>query len=261
MEMEISELFSKNMDKEMKNNIKNIINNSFKQEDDRKTVYVSNQLKKLYNQFDWNVLFIHQKDNHAHSYTCFGRIFICKYNDRRIIIFPSKIEEGSSVEKEDFTSSNKKISDMQIKLKENEKTIDKYKSKIEELKLKLNENNIQLESFQKIIYQKEKEILNLKTKMKKYNGNNISNQTFYSRDQILALNFISSDQRLHFALPCIKNDLFVDVEKKLYEQFPEYKETNNNFLVNAKMILRFKTIEENKLESGIPILIIPNKNN
>ena len=97
--------------------------------------------------------------------------------------------------------------------------------------------------------------------MKNYNGNNISNQTFYSRDQILALNFISSDQRLHFALPFIKNDLFVDVKKKLYEQFPEYKETNNNFLVNAKMILRFKTIEENKLESGIPILIIPNKNN
>ena len=77
---------------------------------------------------------------------------------------------------------------------------------------------------------------------------------------MLALNFISSDQKLHFALPCIKKDLFVDIEKKLYDKFPEYKETNNNFLVNARMILRFKTVEENKLDSGIPILIIPNKN-
>ena len=72
---------------------------------------------------------------------------------------------------------------------------------------------------------------------------------------MLALNFISMDQKLHFAVPCTKNDLFVDIEKKLYDKYPEYRETNNNFLVQGKKILKYKTIEENKLESGIPIVM------
>ena len=243
--MEINECYSKNMDKEMKNKIKIIIKNPFKQTDERKTVYFSNQLKKIYSKEDWNVLYIYQKDNDDYSYKCFGRVFVCKYNDRRIIIYPSIIEEDIRKEEEE---------------KESKKKIEEYKSKIEELKFKLNENNLKLESLQKMIHQKENEIEDLKIKMQSYNENNPFNRTFYSRDQMLALNFISSDQKLHFALPCIKKDLFVDIEKKLYDKFPEYKETNNNFLVNARMILRFKTVEENKLDSGIPILIIPNKN-
>ena len=108
---------------------------------------------------------------------------------------------------------------------------------------------------QKKIIEKEKEIEDLKLEI-----NTIPKTTFYGRDQMLALNFISSDQKLHFAIPCVKKDLFVDVEKKLYDQFPEFKETNNNFVVQGKMILRFKSLEDNELESGIPIIIITNKN-
>ena len=78
---------------------------------------------------------------------------------------------------------------------------------------------------------------------------------------MFAVNFISSDSRLHFAYSCLKKDLFVDIEKKLYEEFPEYKETNNSFVVDGKAILRFKSIEENNLKSGTPILLIQNKNN
>lgn len=243
--MEVNICYCRHMDKEMKDNIIIIIKNSFKQTDERKTVYISNQLKEIYNNEDWNVLFFYQKENVDYSYKCFGSIFICKYNDRRIIIYPSKIEEDTKEEEKE---------------KETKKTIEKYKTKIEALKIRLNENNLKLEYFQKMLHQKENEIENLKVKMLSYNGNNPFNKTFYSRDQMLALNFISSDQKLHFALPCIKKDLFVDIEKKLYDKFPEYKETNNNFLVNARIILRFKTVEENKLDSGIPILIIPNKN-
>ena len=133
---------------------------------------------------------------------------------------------------------------MQSKLKEAEKMINEYKLKIEEL-------NSKLELSKKI---------NLNIQFQNNKDNDSFNQTFYKRDQMIALNFISSDQKLHFAIPCVTKDLFVDVEKKLYEQFPEYKETNNNFLVDAKMILRFKSIEENKLKSGIPIMIIPIRN-
>ena len=119
------------------------------------------------------------------------------------------------------------------------------------MKLKLNETEKEIKKYQLAIIDK----LLKQTQDISFNNN------LYSRDQIFALNFISTDQTLHFAVPCIKKDLFVDVEKKLYDNFPEFKETNNNFLVEGKIILRFKTLEENRLKSGIPILIVKNQNN
>ena len=73
------------------------------------------------------------------------------------------------------------------------------------------------------------------------------------------VNFISSDQRLKYAIPCINNDLFAEIGKKLYKKFPKYRETNNCFLVNGKPVLRFKTIFRNNIDSGLPvILMVPN---
>ena len=103
--------------------------------------------------------------------------------------------------------------------------------------------------------EKEKEIYNLKKEMQQKKENNAFNKTFYTREQMIALNFESTDSRLRYAIPCLKKDLFVDVEKKLYDKFPQYKEKNNNFLVQGKTILRFKTVEENQLVSGIPIIM------
>jgi glycosyltransferase involved in cell wall biosynthesis len=85
--------------------------------------------------------------------------------------------------------------------------------------------------------------------------NNAFNKTFYTREQMIALNFESTDSKLHYAIPCLNKDLFVDVEKKLYDKFPEYKERNNIFLSQGKTVLRFKTVGENQLESGIPIIM------
>ena len=76
---------------------------------------------------------------------------------------------------------------------------------------------------------------------------------------MMALNFESMEQKLHHAEPCINKDLFVDIEKKIYDKYPEYKETNNTFLFNGQPILRFKSVEENKLESGKIIIMVANK--
>ena len=40
-----------------------------------------------------------------------------------------------------------------------------------------------------------------------------------------------------------KERFFVDIEKILYEKYPEYKEKNYNFVSQGKIVLRFKTIE------------------
>ena len=75
---------------------------------------------------------------------------------------------------------------------------------------------------------------------------------------MMTVNFISSDSKVHFAIPCIKSDIFAIIEEKLYEQYPEYRETNNNFLANGAQVLRFKTIEYNKIGNGLPVeLVVP----
>ena len=65
-------------------------------------------------------------------------------------------------------------------------------------------------------------------------------------------------QKVHFAVPCLKKNTFAEVEEKLYQQYPEYRETNNNFIANGTQVLRFKTIAENKIGTGLPVtLIVP----
>ena len=56
----------------------------------------------------------------------------------------------------------------------------------------------------------------------------------------------------------LKKNTFAEIEEKLYKQYPQYRETNNTFLANGKPVLRFKTIDENKIGNGLPVtLIVP----
>jgi len=74
----------------------------------------------------------------------------------------------------------------------------------------------------------------------------------------MTVNFISMDQKVHFAVPCIGTNTFAEVEEKLYKQFPEYRETNNHFIANGQPVLRFKTISQNKIGNGLPVtMVIP----
>ena len=74
----------------------------------------------------------------------------------------------------------------------------------------------------------------------------------------MSVNFISTDSKVHFAVPCLDYNTFAEVEEKLYKQFPEYRETNNNFIANGGQVLRFKTIKQNKIGNGLPVtMIIP----
>ena len=74
----------------------------------------------------------------------------------------------------------------------------------------------------------------------------------------MTVNFISSDSKIHYAISCINNNTFAEIEEKLYQQFPEYRETNNEFLANGEQVLRFKTIKQNKIGNGLPVtMIIP----
>jgi hypothetical protein len=116
----------------------------------------------------------------------------------------------------------------------------------QDLKNKYNDQTDELNKLKEIIIQKDKEIHELKIKSKEN----------LSIDDIMVINFISTDQKVRYAIKCLPNDIFSEVEGKLYQAFPEYRITNNLFLLNGKQILRFKTIKENNIHDADTIQLI-----
>ena len=74
-------------------------------------------------------------------------------------------------------------------------------------------------------------------------------------EKIIAALFISSDQKITYSIPCKNTTPFVRIEEKLYEEYPDYKDTENHFIHNGNVIKRFKTVEENNIKSGKPIIL------
>ena len=115
-----------------------------------------------------------------------------------------------------------------------------------------------IQSLQNIINKKDEELNRLKEKLLNCNINNNGNQNNSKiiKGDIKCVNFISSDQKITYAIPCSGDDIFAEIEEILYREYPEYRETNNIFLANGKEILRFKSINDNKIGTGRPIMLI-----
>ena len=125
---------------------------------------------------------------------------------------------------------------------------------IEQQNIIINNLQFSIQSYQNIINQKEQELNNLKKQLGNINYQNKGN--YVDMNKLMSVNFISVDQKIHFSVPCIDSDTFAEVEEKLYKEFPEYRETNNNFIANGEPVLRFKTISQNKIGNGLPVTMI-----
>ena len=68
----------------------------------------------------------------------------------------------------------------------------------------------------------------------------------------MAVNFVSMGHNDigHYNLMCKNFDLFVRLEERLYEDFPQFKEYETYFEVNGKRIKRFKTLEQNNIKTN-----------
>ena len=49
----------------------------------------------------------------------------------------------------------------------------------------------------------------------------------------MIISFKSLDQNIDISFPCQKSDVFVRIEEKLYEEYPDYKDLNTYFTVNG----------------------------
>ena len=158
---------------------------------------------------------------------------------------------------------NKKLEDeiqrLKIKLNELKNNNNNLINENNNLKLKLgnsnqlnqinqfNQMNInEINNLRQIIIQKDKEINELKLK--------IPNE-YVKMKNIMVINFLSTDQNIRCGIPCLANDTIAEVEEKLYQQFNEFRNTNNILLSGGNIILRFKKVRENNIHNGDTILI------
>lgn len=244
------------MNTEYQNKIKEIIENACKKVNETNSKYewecIKVNLKNIYPTYNWHVISVFQKNCTGFSYAIHKhRYFACRYKNYFFFIFSTQKIENQKKKENEFGD----IGEIKSQLNEKREELEKNNSIIKKLKIKLDKKNEEIISLEKRAKEKEVEINKLKSELYKKKEGNSFNNNLYSINQILALNFTSMDQKIHYAIPCVGNDIFVDVEKKLYDIYPEYKETNNIFLSNGKTILRFKTIHENNLESGFPIIL------
>ena len=143
----------------------------------------------------------------------------------------------------------------EIKL-EKEKNI-KLNNELNSYKNIINELNSQINSLKLQLNSKNIEINNL---INSYNNkiNNLSKSNLdyiNSGEKIMAINFISTDHKVNYCLPCKNTDLFVRLEEKLYNEYPEYKDFNTYFTVSGNIVKRFKSMEENQIKNSNVILL------
>ena len=127
--------------------------------------------------------------------------------------------------------------------------------KNENQKLKNNQINIQnnqmnineINKLYQIIIEKDKQIKELELKLKK--NDNIN------RNDMMVVNFMSTDQAINTDIACTADDSFAEVEEKLYQIYDEYRNTNNLLLHKGNMVLRFKKIKENNIKNGDKIIV------
>ena len=74
-------------------------------------------------------------------------------------------------------------------------------------------------------------------------------------NNIMVINFMSGDGKINQGIKCLKTETFAEVEEKLYQIYDEFRETNNVFLCEGNQILRFKTLEKNKIKDGAKIIL------
>jgi len=148
---------------------------------------------------------------------------------------------------------NKELKDKLLKAN---KKIEEQKQEIEELKYKMtmikSEGMNQINNLMKNIEDKEKQIKELKANSK----NKKKSNNFVDISKIKAVNFLSIDGNVNHAMACRGDQSFSEIEEKLYEIYPQYRETNNVFLCCGRVIMRFKTIDENKIRDGDIVQLI-----
>ena len=172
------------------------------------------------------------------------------------------INEKADIKKNEIENLKKEVKNLNEELNHVKKIIEIQGNKIKQLEDKLyqknnysnNDKNFCINYLTNQINKKDEEVNNLKIKIQSIEKKDKIITTF--QEQIVFINIVSTDQKIKKEIICLKNELFSDIEERLYKEFPEYKNKKNFFYVNGRQIFTNKTIEENKINNNNTILLL-----
>ena len=87
-------------------------------------------------------------------------------------------------------------------------------------------------------------------------GNFSNNNELVNFNNIIVIQFTSTDQKIQRGIKCLPSHKFVEVEEKLYQIYPEYRTTNNRFVTDGRVVIKFQTIAENNIKDGQVVQLI-----
>ena len=169
---------------------------------------------------------------------------IVKENNKNLIDKINKLEKELNSEKN--------------KNKELEKQLMALKNEINNEKINLNDNDLQQKlslplnmqlkkepkEFLETLIEKDKEIKELKLKLSRYPFELLEDE------KLMSIILTSADEKINYSMICKSKDKFNIIENKFYEEFPEYIETENHFMLRGKKINKYKTLEDNKINNN-----------
>ena len=117
-----------------------------------------------------------------------------------------------------------------IKYKDLEEKIELKKKSKEKLEKNSKEN------LYEIIFEKDNEIKQLKTKIENFPID------IKEGEELISIIFRSLEEDINFSVICKNTDKFYKIENELYEVFPEFYETNNIFTAKGKKINKSKSL-------------------
>ena len=140
-----------------------------------------------------------------------------------------------------------------------------YEKIINEEKKKVMELNKKLVKYEKYINNNSNliEIIELMKELKENNEEiNIlkSRYPFELLEGEEMINVIIStvSQSFYYSIICKNTDLFIKIEVQLYNEFPNQNEPNNYFMVNGKIINKYKSLKDNNIHNSDIILLYKN---
>ena len=85
---------------------------------------------------------------------------------------------------------------------------------------------------------------------------NLNNKKSKNIDEnFIAIAFTTDEKNFIFPISCQITEMFIDVEKKLYDEYPQYVDESNYFTVNGHKIKKFKTLSENGIKYSNVIIL------
>ena len=149
------------------------------------------------------------------------------------------MKNENEVLKNEYEFLNKENSSLKNELTIKNEDINKYKEELNNLK--------------NLLIIKDNTINDLNNKISNLNINN--NTQNVNINDIKTILFKSVDHKVDIGFSCQDSDIFVRIEEKLYNEYPDYKDLNTYFTVNGLAIKRFRTIKENNLKNFDKIIL------